>query len=415
MSSSLNSYRVALRHANLRRMLAAFTILELGAWSYTIVLAAYIYMETGSVAGIGAVAAVRWITGMLVTSFAGIAVDRYERRRLLTICSFIVTGIMVAMTVVVATGAPIWTILLLSGLNAAVESPNRPAAGALIPEVVEESDLTSANVLISLLENIVVVAGPLLGGLLLLLGNPALAVGINAATYAVAGVIYSTITVRSEGPTEEEGTSALSQWRTGLRALADRPYAIVLAACAMISAAVDGSYTVVFAELSEHLGLEQRGYSYFFAAAAAGGVLVAAIANRVVTQTQVATAVAICLATQGLSLVAISFVDSLASVILLLVATGAGTVLVDVLVVTTLQRIMPNRILGRTLATVTALLLLSASAAAIGLGQAIETVGLERTILATGVVVPILGVAALPLLLRGDQPGVEPLEADAMA
>lgn len=401
IAASLDRYRLTLRYPDLRRMLAAFTILEIGAWSYSIVLAAWIFAESGSVAGIAAVASVRWITGTLVTSFAGVAADRFERRRLLTVCSLILCALMLAMAVAVGMGAPIWIIVGLSALNAIVESPNRSAAGALVPEVVDESNLVTANVMINLLGNLVLICGPLLGGLLVLLGNPVVAVGLNAATYACAGVLYSRISIRSVGDVQEQGDSALTQWRTGLSAVIHRPYVLALTLCVMTSTAIDSSYTVVFAKLTQHLGTGESGYGLFFAASAGGGILMAVVANQMAERGNLGYVVGLSLVLQGVPLALIGVTNSLWLVLVLLAIAGAGTVMVDVLAITALQRAVPNRLLGRVLGIMTAMSLLGASLSIIALGWSIEHVGLEVSIIVSGVVLPTVGIFLLPLLRRG--------------
>ncbi len=402
LSTSVTRYREVLRNADLRRMLAAFAIVELGAWSYSIVLAVWIFGSTGSLSGIAALAVVRCVVGMVVTSFAGVLVDRYERRRLLTICSFLLAAVMVGMTVTVATDAPLWVALIFSALNATFQAPNRSAAGALMPEVVNESELVSANVLINLLQNIFLILGPLLGGLLVLVGTPAIAVGLNALTYVIAGLLYSGISVRSRMANAEAREPAWVQWRTGVRALASRPYALALALCMVISTGLDAGYTVIYVQFTQDLDLGDSGYSLFFAATAVGGVLVALVADQVAERARLATVIVGSLMLQGLPLVLVGFLDRLPAILLMLAISGAGTVLLDVAAMTALQRTMPNRLLGRTLATIMAMLLLGATLTAVGLTRGIQVFGLQETIIVSGAVAPILGLLLVPILRRGE-------------
>src|SRR4051812_38248702 len=88
--------------------------------------------------------------------------------------------VMLGLAALVGAEAPIWTLLAVSSLASAIEAPYMPAAGALTPELVEEKDLVAANGLFSTLENVVVVIGPLLGGLLLVLGSAVAGIVVNA-------------------------------------------------------------------------------------------------------------------------------------------------------------------------------------------------------------------------------------------
>jgi MFS family permease len=101
-------------------------------------------------------------------------------------------------------------VLVLSALAAAALAPYRPAAGALTPEIVGEQDLAAANSIFSALENLVVVVGPGIGGLLLLTGQPVIGVAINAASFAVAAAVIAGLRVRSVGGGAVDG-NALQQ------------------------------------------------------------------------------------------------------------------------------------------------------------------------------------------------------------
>ncbi len=88
---------------------------------------------------------------------------------------------------------------MLIVLSAAVAAPYRPAAGALTPDIVGEKDLAAANSIFSALENLVVVIGPGIGGLLLLTGKPVVGVVINAASFVIAAAGVARLRVRSAG------------------------------------------------------------------------------------------------------------------------------------------------------------------------------------------------------------------------
>lgn len=102
-----------------------------------------------------------------------------------------------------------------------------PAAGALTPEVVDEQSLPTANSLFASLENLVVVVGPVIGGLLALLHEPAIGLGLNAASYVVAAAITWGLRVRSRGAAAG-GVHLIGELTEGIRALAQAPTALPL-------------------------------------------------------------------------------------------------------------------------------------------------------------------------------------------
>src|SRR4051812_12535748 len=170
----------------MRYVLGAYVIDDTASWGYTVVLAAYAYGRTGSTGWIALIACTRWIVGLLVSGYAGLLADRYDRGRLIAASGVLCAAAMVGLTIVVGADGPLWLLPALSALDTALSSPVRSATGALVPDIVPKGDLLAANGLFAVLENVLMVLGPGIGGLLLLAGTPATAMAINAASYLVA-------------------------------------------------------------------------------------------------------------------------------------------------------------------------------------------------------------------------------------
>lgn len=179
----------------------------------------------------------------------------------------------------------------------------------------------------------------------------------------------------------------------------------------MLSAALYGPELVFFAELTTLLNLGDSGYSSFFAASALGGVLVVVVADRLASSSRLAFLIVGFLFLQGAPYIAISLIDQYWVVLGLLVFSGAGLVMVDVIALTALQRTMPNGVMGRTMATITAGALLAATGTILGAGFAIDAFGIGPTLLFAGIVFPALSVLMLPLLLRGEAANAERIES----
>jgi hypothetical protein len=400
-SSSVGRYRAALSYPDVRKMLAAFTITELGSWAYIVVLGVYIYDQTGSASAIALLAAIRWAAVLIASPYAGVIADRYERRSVLVACTIVSSGLLATTTIIVATDAPIWLLIITSTLTTISFVPDRPAASALIPEIVDEDDLVTANVMFNVLENLVIVVGPLIGGVLIFSGNEAAAIAVNAGCYAVAALLYRAVRTRSHGTAEEEA-GILRQWTAGIGELARRPVALALAACTVLSAGLYAPEMVLFAEMTTHLGVDQARYSSFFAASAIGGVLVVFVANRMASSSRLAPLVVGCLFLQGAPYIAISQTTNYWLVLAWLVVSGAGLVMVDVIALTALQRTMPNGVMGRTMATVTGAAMILAIVTLLGTGWAIERIGISATLLTAGIAFPGAALLMLPLLRRGE-------------
>ena len=396
-------YRDALRHRDLRLLITAFLVDQVGSWSYAVVISVYVWDRTHSTVWLAALGICRWGPGVLLASFGGVLADRYQRVTVMIVSALTSAALMTAMAVVVATHAAVGLVLVLTALSAANLVPYRPAAAALTPEVVNEKDLAAANAIFAALENLVVVLGPGIGGLLLLTGKPVIGVVINAASFLGAAAVVARLRVRSRGGAGTEGGGAWRQWVTGVRALGAQPAALVLVLFCALDSAVYGASTVVYVPLSVRLGTGPNGYSYLLAGAALGGVLGAGLANRLSSASRLAPVIMGSLCLQALPFLATVPIHSPALAAALQVASGSGMVIVDVLAITTLQRDLSGDVLSRVFGIFDTLVLGSIMLASLLVGILLAHARLNVALVAIGVGVPALGLIGLPTLLRGDR------------
>jgi MFS family permease len=212
-------------------MLTASLIDRVGSWAYNVVLIVYVYQRTGSVSWVAATTAAGWIPRIMFSACAGVLADRFERTRTLLVSTLLGLALMAVLALVMAADGPLSLILLLAVATAAVGTVYLPVSGSLIPETVPDGDLATANGLFGVLENLVVIAGPGIGGLLLLAGRPVWGILFNVATYAAA-VLVSRMRVRSAS--QGAGAAAGPGGRAGL------PGALLIAGLGFSAVAVAG-------------------------------------------------------------------------------------------------------------------------------------------------------------------------------
>lgn len=404
-------FRDALGHRDFRVMISSFLVDAIGSWAYSVVLAVYLYERTGSTTVLALAAASRWIPAVLVSAYASVLADRYERTRVMRASAAASACVMLLLAVEVALDLPVALLIATSALTALTAGPYNPASQALIPETVGEKDLAAANGLFSALENLVVVIGPLLGGALLLVASPVVGILVNAATFLVAIGLLSLLHVRSTGSAATDGDGALEQWLVGVRTLAQHRVAVVLVLFCALDSAVYGASTVIYAPLSEHLGTGAEGYSYLLAAAATGSVLGAGVANRLSAASRVAPVIIVSILVQTLPFLALLLVDNPLTASVLLAVSGTGMIVVDVLAITALQRDLPREVLGRVFGALEAVVILGITTATLLVSAVIALGGLEAGLVAVGVVIPLIALLGLPVLLRADRATAAQAEA----
>ena len=394
-------YRDALRHRDLRLLIASFLVDQIGSWSYIIVISVYIFDRTHSTQWLAANAVCRWGPSLLLASYGGVLADRYQRTTVMAVSALASAVLMAGMAVVVGSDAPVAFVLAISALSSVALAPYPAAAGALTPEIVGEQDLAAANSIFSALESLVVVVGPAVGGLLLLTGRPVIGVVINAASFAVAAALVTRLRVRSRGGGSAEDSTA-RQWVTGLKSLAAQPVAVAVILFCALDSAVYGAASVLYVPLSVRLGTGPNGYSYLTAGMALGGLLGAGLANRLSGASRLAPVIMGSICLQALPFLLTVPVHWPVLAAALQVVSGIGMIIVDVLALTSLQRDLPGDVLGRVLGIFDTVVLAGILLAALATGILLAHADVNVALIAVGVGIPVLGLVGLPTLLRAD-------------
>jgi MFS family permease len=392
-------------------MVISLLIDQIGSWSFSVVLAVYVFDRTGSVSWIAAVSASRWVTGLLISGYGGVVADRFERTRVMWISALSSAAVMTAMSVIVGTNAPLLSLLAVSALGTVVASPYSPAAGALTPQIVPEDRLAAANALFSVIENLVIVVGPGIGGLLLLTGKPVVGIAVNAGSFLVAAELVRHLNVRSTGGGGTGGESATTQLVAGVRVLARHRVAIVLVAFGGLADAIYGASTVIFVPLSLQLGSGVTGYSYLIAGSSLGAVLAAGLANRLSGSARLTPVILISLATTALPFLASVWVHSPVIALALQAISGAGMVTITILSMTAVQRDLPGDVLSRALGAVDVVSFAATVLGSFGASLLFARAGLHATLVTIGVAFPLLALLGWPALRRADRHSAQIVEA----
>lgn len=238
-----------LRSAPFRWLLAARTTSILGNAVAPIALAFAVLDLTGSAADLGLVVASRSVANVAVLLFGGVIADRLPRDVVLVGTSFAAAVTQGAVAVLVITGsASISSLVVLSVLNGAVAAVSLPAAGALVPDTVPETQLRPANALLRLGLNGGSILGASAGAGLVAVVGPGWGLAVDAAGFAVAGVLFGRMRL-PRGAAEAgrtERTSVVADLREGWREFVGRRWVwIVVLQFAVLNAAFVGATAVL--------------------------------------------------------------------------------------------------------------------------------------------------------------------------
>ncbi len=217
--------RSPLRQRNFALLWFAGLISYAGDWMLIAALPVSLYERTGSTLAAGLIWIVYPLSGLLFGSVAGVFVDRWDRRRTMIAVNLLQAALMPCLLLGVRTDA-LWVLYVVAFAEGGLGTFMYPAESALLPRLVGEDRLVTANALNALNDNLARIAGPAIGGLLLASTGLAGAVLANAASYLAAALLIALIALPggAQPPTPEVGedvvaagwTSVWREWLDGL-------------------------------------------------------------------------------------------------------------------------------------------------------------------------------------------------------
>ncbi|MEZ0240266.1 MAG: MFS transporter, partial [Chloroflexota bacterium] len=175
---------VALRERDFRIFWLGQLISVTGTWMQTVAQGWLVLTLTGSPFVLGLAAAARSIPVLILVVPAGIAADRFDRRKIVvatSVVSTVASGLLAVLTI--AGTIDITTVLVIAivlGISNAFEMPARQS---YVSELIGKRDLANAIALNSLLFNGARVVGPAIAGIIVALVGPGWAFGINALSF----------------------------------------------------------------------------------------------------------------------------------------------------------------------------------------------------------------------------------------
>ncbi|MDA8297499.1 MAG: MFS transporter [Actinomycetota bacterium] len=396
----------ALGHRDFRRLMVAFAVSGAGSWAYNVALTVYVYDQTHSAAWASAVTIGRMVPSLVFGSYGGVVAERFERVRLMLNLDVVSTVLMALLTVLAALHGPAALAIAVGALVGTISMVYLPAVTAITPQIVPEADLAAANSIRSTVDNLVVIAGPAIGALLLAVGSPAAAFGANAASYAASALILRFVSARSAPVDVTEGgrVGPLRQMAVGMKTVLDSSAATLLVAYSVIASFVYGTDTVLFVIVSEHrLHAGANGYGELLAGLGVGGVLAAGIVNRIASWARLGPAILVGITLYCVPTLLLLVVPNALSAVPVEVVRGAGTLVVDVLAMTALQRSLPGERLARVFGAFFTLVLVAISLGALLTPVALHAVGLASTLWLAGAAIPALCLLGWPALSAMDR------------
>jgi MFS family permease len=407
-----STYAAVMDNRDFRLLLGALTISKFGSWAYNVALAVYVFDATRSPAWVAGATLSRLVTALVLSPYAGVIAERFERVRLMVTSDLAAFAMMGLLALAASLHAPVLVAIALAALTSAATSVYTPAVKATTPSLLKEDQLAAANSLESTIDNLAVIAGPAIGAGLLLLGPTTIAFAVNAVTFAFSAVVVSRLRVRSVPTDVTAGGTAgpVRQVIVGLRSVFSSPAVVLLAGFSVLASFVYGTDTVLLVVVSQSvLGTGAGGYGYLLAGLGIGGILATIVMNRIASSPRLGTFIAGGMLAYCLPTALITLVHAPAGVFALQMTRGAGTEIVDVLAATALQRLVARELTARVFGAFWAFLLGAMCLGALVAPALLAAIGLRNALLVMGCAIPLGVFLAYPRLRGIDRAGLSRL------
>jgi DHA3 family macrolide efflux protein-like MFS transporter len=162
-------------------------------------LTIWAYQETGSAMALGAMQTAFVIPFLLLTPFAGVWVDRYNRKMMMMVSDLVAVSATCGILLLSLTGhLQIWHLYVAAAVNGLGNAFQWPAYSAAISTMIPKENYNRANGMMSLIESGPGVLAPILAGLLLPVIHLTGILTIDVVTFLLA--IASLLTVHIPQP-----------------------------------------------------------------------------------------------------------------------------------------------------------------------------------------------------------------------
>ncbi len=396
-----------LRRRNYGLLWVAQLISMIGDWAIFAALPFYVYDLTGSVTATGVMFMIQVVPPLVFGSFAGVFVDRWDRRWTM-IGSSLFRGAVLVILLGVRSADMIWLVYLAGFLESTASQFFGPANNALLPTLVEEDQLITANSLDSLGENGARLIGPALGGVLLASIGLQGVILFDIGSYLLAAILIYFIRVPVEGAAEapaddSSASNALSEFwsefASGLKLVARKPALSRIFLVLGVAALGDSILTVLLVPFFQDVvGVGSTEFGIVLTARGLAGILGGIAVGAIGSKFKPEHLISFGLIGTGAALVALVFwpVFTISLLIMILISVPLMAWLISSQ--TWMQAHAPGEYRGRVFGaygTLSALLMLVGMAFASGLG---DTLGISNTGYFGGGIYILSGLLALALL-----------------
>jgi len=220
-SASLSPFAV-FRNRNFSLIWTGQLISTMGSALTSLAASIYIFRLTGSALSVGLMLMATAAPSLLVGLFAGVFVDRYDRKKIM-ITADILRAILILLIPILVPKNVIWLYVIVM-LTSAIGQFFDPAHESVLPEVASDEELAAANSLIAISSFGSTAIGFAAAGLIASAANINWAFYLDAASFVISAVCVYLIRIKPIQAEEETSAAmVIKNLRAGVSQLFDTP------------------------------------------------------------------------------------------------------------------------------------------------------------------------------------------------
>lgn len=398
-----NDYIDLLRsNPNYRNLWLGQVVSLLGDWFNLIGSATLIAVLTQSGFAVGGLFVVRMLAPFLISPIAGVAADRYDRRKLLIVTDLL-RAVVVLGFLLVRDASMVWLLYVLTAVQLGISGFFFPTKNAILPDVVSRGQLGTANAISAATWSVMLAMGAALGGIVSGIFGVYVAFVVDAFTFLLSAYfIYKVRYTPSPRPAGQDRSvrAGVRQYVEGLQYLfGQKDILHISLQKAAISLTTSGPFQVVQVVIAEQIFIIGAGggisLGVFYTAVGIGTGLGPILARRFSGDRDRALrwAIAISYGITAVGLVVSAPLTSMWLVTVGMFLRGVGGGIGWVFSTQLLLQNVPDDVRGRVFSSEFALFSLASAAAAFWVGLTLESpLGI------TGSIWLMFGLNIIPLL-----------------
>jgi Na+/melibiose symporter-like transporter len=292
----------ALRLRGLRLLLGAGLISLTGDWILRIGLTYYIYALTGSTLASASMLLASFVPQIALSSLAGVFVDRWDSKRTMIVTNLLLAAGLLPL-LAVHRASQVWIVYVVMAFEACIQQFFAPAQQSVLPRLVGEQHLVTANALNGQAGDVSRLAGSAAGGVLAAAGGITALTLTDLVSFLLAALLIARLPAfrpaAPAGPADQPDVAAgparvtvqarlaqlRGEWADGLRVSVRQPVLRVVLIFLSVTCIGEGIMSTLFAPFVRSV-LHGSGPDYGVIVAAqaiggiAGGLIAAAAGSR---------------------------------------------------------------------------------------------------------------------------------------